>query len=78
VLVFADDYNFAGTISRDEIYRMYRAWCEDTGHKSLSREKFLPRFREALGDRITAERRTRIDGQITRVFDFAPVSRSAE
>lgn len=74
VLVFTDDYNFAGTISRDEIYRMYRAWCEDTGHKSLSREKFLPRFREALGDRITAERRARIDGQITRVFDFAPVT----
>ena len=71
VLVFCEDRNFYGTISRDEIYDWYKGWCERTGHKPLSREKFLPKFRNYLGDRIKGERRTRIDGVQTRVFDFA-------
>ena len=71
VMVFCEDKNFHGTISRDEIYDWYKAWCDRTGHKPLSREKFMPRFRDALGDRIKAERRMRIDGIPTRVFDFA-------
>ncbi len=70
VLVFCEDRNFYGTISRDEIYDWYKGWCDRTGHKPLSREKFLPKFRNYLGDRIKAERRTRIDGVQTRVFDF--------
>ncbi len=71
VVVFCEDRSFHGTISRDDIYDWYKGWCERTGHKPLSREKFMPRFRDCLGDRIKAERRTRIDGVPTRVFDFA-------
>lgn len=71
VMVFCEDHNFGGTIARDEIYRWYREWCEDTGHKPLSREKFLPKFRDCLGDKITAERMVRMSGTRTRVFDFS-------
>ena len=72
VVVFCEDRDFKGSISREDIYSWYTYWCEDTGHKPLSREKFLPKFRECMGDRITDERRTRINGKITRVFDFQP------
>ena len=72
VLVFCDDYadQFFGTIDRDEIYSWYKLWCDRTGHKSLSREKFLPKFRDALGDRIVGEPRISKDGVRVRVFKF--------
>lgn len=72
VLVFCDDYSdkFHGTIPRKEIYDWYKWWCEETGHKSLSREKFIPKFRDCLGDRILQDTRKRIDGDNTRVFVF--------
>ena len=72
VLVFCEDKtdNFHGTISRSEIYDWYKWWCDETGHKALSREKFLPKFREVMGDRILQETRKRIDGIITRVIEF--------
>jgi P4 family phage/plasmid primase-like protien len=72
VLVFCEDRDFNGTISRDDIYYWYTLWCEETGHKALSREKFMPKFRDCMGERISDERRTRISGKITRVFDFQP------
>ena len=72
VLVFCDDRDFNGEITRDDIYYWYTLWCEDTGHKPLSRERFMPKFRESMGDRIYDERRTRINGRITRVFNFKP------
>ena len=73
VLVFCDDYadQFYGTIERDEIYSWYKLWCDRTGHKSLSREKFLPKFRDAMGDRIDSEPRISRDGVRVRVFKFA-------
>lgn len=70
VLVFCEDRPFYGTVSREEVYEWYKGWCDRTGHKALSREKFMPKFRSYLGDKIKAERRTRIDGVPTRVFDF--------
>ena len=70
VMVFCEDKNFHGTISRDEIYDWYKMWCDRTGHKPLSREKFMPRFRDHMAERIKAERRVRVDGVPTRVFDF--------
>lgn len=70
VMVFCEDRNFHGTVSRDEIYDWYKMWCDRTGHKPLSREKFMPRFRDCLGDRIKSERRMRVDGVPTRVFEF--------
>lgn len=72
VLVFCEDRDFKGTVSREDVYFWYTLWCDETGHKPLSREKFLPKFRDCMGDRISDERRTRVSGKITRVFDFQP------
>ena len=72
VLVFCDDYDskFHGTITRKDVYDWYKWWCEDTGHKPLSREKFIPKFRACLGDRILDDTQRRVDGLPTRVFIF--------
>jgi len=70
VMVFCEDNDFHGSISRDDIYLRYTTWCDDTGHKTLSREKFLPKFRDCMGERILDERRGRENGKITRFFDF--------
>ena len=71
VLVFCDDYadHFHGTITRKDVYDWYKWWCDETNHRPLSREKFLPKFRDCLGDRVQ-ESRKRIDGVVTRVFIF--------
>lgn len=73
VMVFCEDREFHGTQSRDDIYEWYTSWCERTGHRPLSREKFMPKFRDAMGDRILAERQVRSGGARTRVFDFETV-----
>ena len=73
VMVFCEDREFHGTQSRDDIYEWYTSWCERTGHRPLSREKFMPKFRDAMGDRILAERQVRNGGARTRVFDFETV-----
>ena len=72
VMVFCEDHdsNFHGTVPRSEIYTWYKWWCEETGHKPLSREKFLPKFRDCLGNRILDDTQRRIDGVRTRVFVF--------
>jgi phage/plasmid-associated DNA primase len=72
VLVFCEDRDdsFHGTVTRKDVYDWYKWWCEDTGHKPLSREKFIPKFRDILGDRILQDTRKRIDGINTRVFVF--------
>ena len=70
VMVFCEDRDFKGTVSREDVYYWYVLWCEETGHKPLSREKFLPRFRDCMGDRISDERQQRISGKRTRVFEF--------
>lgn len=70
VMVFCEDREFHGTQSRDDIYEWYTSWCERTGHRPLSREKFIPKFRDAMGDRIINEKRMRVSGVITRVFEF--------
>lgn len=70
VMVFCEDRDFNGTVSREDVYFWYTLWCEETGHKPLSREKFLPKFRDCMGDRIADERQERINGKRTRVFVF--------
>lgn len=72
VLVFCEDYDgsFTGTLTRTEIYNWYKNWCVDTGHKPLSREKFVPKFRECLGERIAGEAYVRQNGTRTRVISF--------
>ena len=70
VLVFCEDREFNGVISRDDVYCWYTVWCEETGHKPLSREKFIPKFRECMGERIADERQQRMGDRRTRVFHF--------
>ena len=74
VIVFCEDSNYSGTVSRDVIYQDYKFWCDSTGHRPLSREKFLPKFRDAMGERITEEKQMRIDGTRTRVFVIQAVT----
>ena len=73
ISVFCEDYSdcFVGMQTRTEIYSWYKAWCLDTGHKALSREKFVPKLRECLGERIEKETQVRVDGIRTRVIVFA-------
>lgn len=70
VAVFCEDYSFGGFVGRDEIYLWYKQWCEETGHKALSREKFLPKFREKMRDRIIEDGQRRVDGKRVRGFAF--------
>lgn len=65
---FCRDKEFGDQISRDDLYRSYRDWCEDAGHKPLSRTKFLPKFRDVMGKRIINEQYVRQGGSRTRVF----------
>ena len=74
VIVFCEDYNFEGTVSRDHLYATYQGWCELTGHRALSREKFLPKFRDAMGDRIIEEKQVRTNGTRARVFVIQAVT----
>lgn len=70
VSVFCADFEFSGERTRDEIYGWYKDWCEDTGHKSMSRERFIPRFRDCMKDRILEEKQVRRNGRVVRLFGF--------
>lgn len=70
IKVFCDEYVFDGERTRDEIYNCYQEWCEHTGHKPLSRERFIPRFRDCVGDKILEESQVRRGGRRVRVFQF--------
>ena len=71
ISVFCDDYDFAGEHTRDEIYNWYKEWCEDTGHKTMARERFIPLFRDRMKDRIDEEKNIRKSGKRIRVFCFS-------
>ena len=74
IVVFCEDREFCGSVSREDVYSWYTNWCENTGHKPLSRERFLPKFREVMGDKIVSERQVRDGRSRSRVFDFRPVT----
>jgi hypothetical protein len=42
----------------------------ETGHRALSREKFIPKLRECLGERIESESQVRMEGKRVRVISF--------
>lgn len=63
VLEFCEDHTFAGSMKRDDIYMWYETWCSRTGHRALSREKFLPKFRECMGKEIISDGRARVNGE---------------
>lgn len=70
VMVFCDDHQFEGMMSRDEIYAMYGDWCENTGNRKLSREVFFPRFVEQMGKRIIYKGRRMVQKKRTMVIEF--------
>ena len=78
IAIFVEDTPYGGEVSRSKVYDDYRTWCEATGHKPLARERFLPRFREALGTRLTGEYRKRINGENVRCFEIEPTTESLE
>lgn len=68
---FCNDRAFAGEMTRDEIYTWYRDWCDDAGHKPLSRTKFVPKFREIMEKQIKEEKQVRKNGVRARMFRFS-------
>ena len=70
IAVFCGEQVFTGEKTRDEVYCQYRDWCENTGHKPLSRERFIPRFRDLVGDNIVDETQVRRGDRRVRVFRF--------
>ena len=74
ISVFCNDSVFAGEYTRDELYTQYKFWCEETGHKPMSRERFVPRFRDCMTKEIVDEFRRRKGGKVVRGFKFKPVT----
>lgn len=74
VSVFCGEHLFEEPMTRDSVYSKYKEWCENTGHKPMSRERFMPLFRDCMGDRIAEEFRNRVGGRIVRGFTFEPVT----
>jgi P4 family phage/plasmid primase-like protien len=70
VSVFCSDYVFQGERTRDEIYGWYQEWCERTGHKIMSRERFIPRFRDCMKNKIVDEQNIRRGDRRVRIFCF--------
>jgi putative DNA primase/helicase len=74
VSVFCAEHIFEEPMTRDAVYTVYKEWCENTGHKPMSRERFMPLFRDCMGDRIDSEYRQRVSGRVVRGFHFVPVT----
>ena len=70
VMVFCGEHSWSGTVPREDIYNEYKFWCVETGHKALSRERFMPKFRDCMGGKILEERQVRKDGKRTRAVVF--------
>jgi P4 family phage/plasmid primase-like protien len=70
VLVFCEECDYEGEVSRAEIYSDYCKWCIDTGHQKMSREKFFQKFRESMGERIASEPQLKVDGKRIRAMRF--------
>ena len=71
IAVFCDENIFNGEMTRDHVYAEYKDWCERTGHKQMSRERFLPGFRDCMKDKIEDEAQVRRGDKRVRVFKFA-------
>lgn len=67
---FCEDVPFYESMTRDEVYSRYRYWCEDAGHKPLSRTKFIPKFRDVMDEKIEDEQYVRREGKRTWAFKF--------
>ena len=72
IVVFCNDYVFSGEMTRKQLYNLYRDWCNETNHKPLSREKFIPAFRDRMKDKIECEKTTTRNGEKVRFFIFKP------
>ena len=72
VAVFCEDMAYNGNVTREAVYSNYRQWCDQTGHKPLSRERFLPKFREAMGEQIVEDKNGSLGGTKCRYFVIKP------
>ncbi len=73
IVVFCEECPFEEMMTRDEIYTAYAMWCRDTGNKALSRQIFLPKFREVMGKRIKDESRRKIGDKQPFVLLISPL-----
>ena len=46
VSVFIEDAQLHGDILRTDLYKRYKEWCEEMGHKISSQTKFMQTFRQ--------------------------------
>lgn len=70
ISVFCADNIYSGEVTRDEIFEDYRNWCDRTGHKFMCRERFIPRFRDCMKQRIIEEKQVRRADRRVRIFVF--------
>lgn len=49
VSVFLEENHFSGDITRSDLYRRYKDWCEEMGHKVPSQTKFIQNFKQTAG-----------------------------
>lgn len=71
VSVFCEDHVYSGEVTRDEVFEDYCLWCERTRHKPLSRERFIPRFRDCMKKEIVGEKQVRRADRHVRIFLFS-------
>jgi putative DNA primase/helicase len=48
LISFIDDVELEGSVSKDELYRMYCDWCDDAGHKKGSRTYLVREIKKLL------------------------------
>ena len=49
VSVFIEEAELTGDISRSDLYKKYKEWCEEMGHKVSSQTKFIQTFKQTAG-----------------------------
>ena len=52
VITFLHEMNYGGIIPNTTLFKDYRAWCEDNGHKALAANRFFPRLAKILKNRL--------------------------
>ena len=48
LIVFVKELDFDGEIYIDELYSKYKFWCDDCGHKTMSKNSFVRRISKAI------------------------------
>ena len=65
IYVFIKDTDFpSGFITNNELYDLYREWCDESGHKSRSRTSFLKTFSQSNPEGFIPQRTMHARGYI--------------